>query len=427
MCRRTATRASVRSSFQAQCTAWRLTCTRCSSPRPDRAPPGRASTEEVAPQAEASPEAASAAAAAAPSNSCGDGRPARPPGGDARLSIGKPPHLARNRFFQPALFRRLIGSKPHEHRRPQLHPAFRGFVSPLGKLNFGDKFGTHELNFSQSADLAVKRILFRVERLQASKDFFERLLIEAGAHLADVNEAPLLVVQAEHERTEIFAAALRIGIASDDALLTLRDFDFEPIARALFFVSAAALLGNDAFQSALFCRFEKIKTLFGIVVGKVHYIAPASNNPFLQQLLALMERDAAQVEPIEIEQVECVVDDRHTFAPWQASLSRLESRALLQQAERGAPLPIERDDLSVEDGALGFYELRQASEFRKLCGEIILTARHQTHAAVFDEGDGAVAVPFNLEQPVRIVESLGGGGRQHRVDDRGHGLLLHAR
>src|SRR5260370_989914 len=179
------------------------------------------------------------------------------------VSSACPPTLPHNRFSQPALFRRIIGSEPHEHRSPQLHPAFRSFVSPLGKLNFGDKSRAHELNFPQSANLAVKRILFRLKRLQASKHFLKRLVIEAGAHLANVNQAPLPVVQAEHEGAEIFPAALRIGIASDDALLTLRDFDFEPIARALFFVSAAALLGNDAFQSALLCRFIKIETLLG--------------------------------------------------------------------------------------------------------------------------------------------------------------------
>ena len=77
--------------------------------------------------------------------------------------------LARNRFFQPALFRRLIESESHEYRRPQLHTAVRTFMSPLGKLDFGDKFRTHELNFPQSADLSVKRILFVLQRLQAGK------------------------------------------------------------------------------------------------------------------------------------------------------------------------------------------------------------------------------------------------------------------
>ena len=118
-----------------------------------------------------------------------------------------------------------------------------------------------------------------------------------------------------------------------------------------------------------------------------------------------------QVEAVEIEQIESVIDDRHAFAPRQAALTGLESGTLLHQAERRPTLVIERDDLSVEDRALDSYELRQAFEFGKLRGEIILIARHQTNAAVFDESNGTVTVPFDFKQPVRIVEGLGGGGR----------------
>src|SRR6202790_325845 len=297
-------------------------------------------------------------------------------------------------------------------------------MSPLGKFNFRHKFRPHELNFSQSANLAIKRILFRFERLQASKYFFERLVIKASANLSDVNEPALLVVQAENQRAEIFAAALRIGVASDDALLTLRDFDFQPIARALLFVNAFALFGEDAFQSALLRRVEKIKPFLGIVIGKLHN--PACNNPLLQQLLALLERDAAQIEAIEVEQIERIVNDRHTFAPWHTAFPGSKSGPLLHQTERWAALFIERGDLSVKNGALGFHQSRQAAELRKLRSQVILGARHQTHASVFDEGDGAVAVPFNFEKPVRIIESLVGRSREHGVDDSGHGLLLRA-
>src|SRR6266481_6139287 len=174
--------------------------------------------------------------------------------------------LARNRFFEPTLFRQLIVSKPHEHRRTQLHPAVRALVGPLGKLNFRNKLRTDKLNFPQSTNLSIKRTPFRLKRLQASKHFFKRLVIKASAHLSDVNKPSFLVVQAKHQRAKIFAAALRIGVASDDALLTLRDFDFQPIARTLLFVDASALLGEYAFQSALLRRFEKIKPLFGVVI-----------------------------------------------------------------------------------------------------------------------------------------------------------------
>src|SRR5713101_5070734 len=131
--------ASVRFSFPAPCTAWRRTCIRSSSPPPEPVPAAPASAAEAAFQVEASREAALAAAAAARSEGLDfvlKGRGFSRAVGTAKLTAalaaeGRP--LARNRFFQPALFRRLIESESHEYRRPQLHTAFRGFMSPLGK------------------------------------------------------------------------------------------------------------------------------------------------------------------------------------------------------------------------------------------------------------------------------------------------------
>jgi len=148
-------------------------------------------------------------------------------------------------------------------------------------------------------------------------------MIKARAHLPDVNQACLLVVQPKDERAKIFAAALRIGIAANDALLTLRDFDLEPIGSALFFIAAVALLGNDALQAALLRGLKKSKTLFGIVVGKMNYVVHAGNDPVLQQLLPLLEPHAPQVETIEVEQIERIVDNRNAFAPRQAALCLL--------------------------------------------------------------------------------------------------------
>ena len=62
-----------------------------------------------------------------------------------------------------------------------------------------------------------------------------------------------------------------------------------------------------------------------------------------------------QVVAIEIDQVEGVVHDRNAFASRASRLAGLKSGALLHQAERRASLVIERDDLAVDDGALGFY------------------------------------------------------------------------
>ena len=176
MFRQTDIPVSVHFSFQVPCTAWHRTCTRSSCQLPDRVPPAPASAAEAALQAEASPAADSAAAGAAPSS--------------IRASVPSCANiecLARDRFIQPALFRRLIRPQPHEHGRPQLHAAIRGFVGPLRKLNFSDKFRTHELDFSQSSERPIEWILFRLKRLQSSEHFLQRLVIEAGASLPHVD------------------------------------------------------------------------------------------------------------------------------------------------------------------------------------------------------------------------------------------------
>ena len=99
-------------------------------------------------------------------------------------------------------------------------------MRPFGKFDFGNQLGLHEMNFSQPADLAVKRIPGRLQRLERCEHFLERLVIEAGAGLANMDQSFLLVVESEDERAKIFAAAFGIGVATDDAFLALCDLDF---------------------------------------------------------------------------------------------------------------------------------------------------------------------------------------------------------
>ena len=181
----------------------------------------------------------------------------------------------------------------------------------------------------------------------------------------------------------MLAAAFGIGVTADDAFLPRGDFDFQPLTGALLFVRTAALLGDDAFQAPLFRRFEQGKAALGIVIGKMNDATVF--NQALQQLLSLVEGHAAEVEAVEVNEIECVVDDRHALASGKTALSRTESRALLHEAEGGASLFVESDNLSVEDGALGLHKSRQVAEFGKLRAEVVLVARDQAHAAVVDE------------------------------------------
>src|ERR1035441_9789656 len=239
--------------------------------------------------------------------------------------------LTRHRFIQPTLLRRLIRSQPHKHRRSQLHTTHGRLMCPLRKLDLRHNLRTHKLNLLQSAQPTIKRIFFHLQRLQTIKHFLEPLMIKPGPHLTYMHQSLLFVIQAEHKRAKIFAAALRIGVSSDHTLLALRDLDLQPLPRTPLFVTTISFLRDNSFQPALPRRFEKLQTFFEIVIGKVHDLAV--RNPLWQQLLSLLEPNASQVETVEIQQIESVISNWHALMPSQTPLPRLESRSLLHQTE----------------------------------------------------------------------------------------------
>src|SRR5712692_11552325 len=186
----------------------------------------------------------------------------------------------------------------------------------------------------------MERVSFGFEWMDPFVDFLQSFLIKAGADLAHVDKVSALVVESEHQRSEILAAAFRIGVSADDALLALRNLDFQPIARTFFLISAVAFLGENAFQSALACHFKQLATLLGIVVGESNDFFTLEHR--LQQFLALLQTHSAQIVAIEVEEIESVVEDRNSFAARQAALAGPESGALLHQAEGRTALLIDR-------------------------------------------------------------------------------------
>src|SRR5580698_1970207 len=164
-----------------------------------------------------------------------------------------------------------------------------------------------------------------------------------------MNQPLLPVVQPEHQRSEIFAATLRIGIAPDNAFLTLRNFNFLPIVRSLLLINAIPFLRNNAFQSALLRRFEKVEPFFWIMIREIKdsILTLASQDTFLQHSLALLQRNPPQIDSIDIQKIERIVNNPHPFAPRPALLSRLEPGPLLHQTKRRTPLIIQRHNLPI--------------------------------------------------------------------------------
>ena len=77
--------------------------------------------------------------------------------------------------------------------------------------------------------------------------------------------------------------------------------------------------------------------------------------------------------------------------------SGTKSRALLHQAERGLTVGIERYHFAIEDRCLRFDEARHIFQLGITRSQFILIPRDQSHLAVFDKRDRAIAVPFDFK------------------------------
>jgi hypothetical protein len=100
--------------------------------------------------------------------------------------------------------------------------------------------------------------------------------------------------------------------------------------------------------------------------------------------------------------------------------------ALLHKTKGGPPLLIQHHNFAVEDRVLSANEFGQPAKLWIARRQIVVIARQQADFAIFDKGDGTVAVPLNFEKPVGIVERLLDDGRQHRSDGGRHWPLLRA-
>ena len=137
----------------------------------------------------------------------------------------------------------------------------------------------------------------------------------------------------------------------------------------------------------------------------------------LEQALAVLQRDVEQRSPVVVEQVEGLEDE---------SGRALGTEALLQQAEVRASGLVQRDDLAVDDRLPGVDPAGWRQEPREVRLGVVEVARPDPDRAVGDDRLDPVAVPLDLEQPLRVAERLGGQGREHRLDPLGQRRLHRA-
>ena len=77
----------------------------------------------------------------------------------------------------------------------------------------------------------------------------------------------MLVIQPQHDRTEIRATALGLGIPSNHRLETVPDFDLQPLPAALLLVRTIPPFGQNPFQALLARDLKERFAVFQVMVG----------------------------------------------------------------------------------------------------------------------------------------------------------------
>src|SRR5690606_36983161 len=113
----------------------------------------------------------------------------------------------------------------------------------------------------------------------------------------------------------------------------------------------------------------------------------------------ILIRRPAQVQTRKVQQIETNQYDRG-FAPCPGEFPfGLQLRPVLQQVERWFALPIQRNDLPIQNHAVDTLLRQFLDDFRKQGGVVLATSRQKAYLVVADEGQYPVAVDLRFIQP----------------------------
>ncbi len=233
---------------------------------------------------------------------------------------------------------------------------------------------------------------------------------EAAAGAARVGQHAVAVLR-EQQRAEALAALLRRQVADDDEVVRLRGVDLDPVGRTLADVRRRGALADDALEPHAL-GFVEHRFALALEVLRVAQRA-GHRQQRAQRGLALDERQRAQVEVLEREQIERVDAGRQLERRARDVGAARQSPALLQQREARQAARVEHDDLGVDDELRERQRRDDLGDLRKRRGEVVAGARVELDLAGTFLGEQAVAVVLELEHPLRVRERLA-RRREHR-------------
>ena len=262
-----------------------------------------------------------------------------------------------------------------------------------------------------------------LERGEQPVQAVELAVGEAGADPAGVAQVMVVVLDRDEQRADALPpASLPRHPSADDDVGALDVLDLAPRRRpAARLVRAVQALGDDALQPLRAGGGDEVLPVADHVVGNLPVGAPEVElGEACATLLVGQRHEGVAVEPEEIEDD---VGDRRLLRQALRLRLRRDVHPVLQALEARAPLVVERHDLPVEDRAVRAQRAVEAVQLGIALGDVVARPGLQAQPARLGVGDGAHAVPLDLEPPaLQVGRQVGGQAREHRHDLRRHRL-----
>src|SRR5262249_6415353 len=189
----------------------------------------------------------------------------------------------------------LVLAEPLKGRVPQLAVA-----RPFRESHLPDELRPDPVSAAYTGGPFVERARLLLELAQPLLEIAEHPVVEAGADLAGVDEAAV-VVDAPEQRTDPDARALRLGVAADHDLLLLETLDLEPVGTARAAIRRIAPLGDDALDAELAGVSQEIRARADDVIAEAQdgrFVSRPAQQP-LERRLPVLEPRARQVPAVE--------------------------------------------------------------------------------------------------------------------------------
>lgn len=233
-----------------------------------------------------------------------------------------------------------------------------------------------------------------------------------GADTASVAQ-PAAVMHRQQQRRERPPRLVGGAPADDHELLLHPAFDLEPALGAARAIGRVGAFGDDAFELERAGAREH-RLALGLDVIGIDQRPGTLSDQFAQGLLAVTQRQAAQILAVEREQIEQII----------GQFARAAGERILQRAEIGVALRIRHGDLAVEHRVAARQRLQGRHQRRESVGPVEAVARADRHAAAGERGHCAIAVIFDFVEPPAALRRLVHQGRQLRRDEGGHFRMI---